>query len=456
MMLRLMGPIVVLLASALPPVALSDDASGATRPSVEDFAGLWSGALEVGAQTLRLEIEIRIDGGEPSGTLISVDQGRARVALDEVSISGRELAFSASGPGIGFTGTLEDGRIAGRYRQGGFETELVLERGGFEVERQSAADPRDREVAVRSGGVSLAGALRMPDGDGPFPAVVILSGSGRQDRDGTVAGQPLYRALAGMLEARGIASLRLDDRGTGGSDAVAAASPAELAADAAAALETLRAEPEVACAGFLGHSEGGLIALLAAEKAQPRFIVTLAGMHASLEDTLSEQAAAILTAAGAPEQQLERTREIQQAVFAAVRAADGRDAVDEIESALLEIGLEPEGAAGQARQWGSPYAVALFDVDAAAAARSFSGPLLAFFGENDRQVPADSFAARLARQRGDRPTDIRVIEGVDHLFQESATGLPGDYGSAGHPLAPAAEAAIGAETERLLETACGR
>src|SRR5699024_1876748 len=164
------------------------------------------------------------------------------------------------------SGTLEGDRIDGVFHQGGFHSDLSFERGGVDHQKTAAshpANPADRSIEIRSGDVALAGALRVPRAEDAVPGLVILSGSGPQDRDGTIAGQPVYRALAGLLEELGIASLRLDDRGIGQSDDTAAASPAELAGDAVAAVDFLRKEPAIGCVGILGHSEGGLIALLA-------------------------------------------------------------------------------------------------------------------------------------------------------------------------------------------------
>ena len=439
--------------------SLSESASASSpTPGQEAFGGTWAGVLEIGPQQLRLKLEIGFDDSTPTGTLVSIDQGGARIPLDEFSINGREVAFRASSAALSYTGTLKDEKIEGIFRQGGLEVDLTFERNGVaEPETtKKVTDPRDRDIEVRSGDVTLAGSLRIPNGAGPFAGLVILSGSGPQDRDGTIAGQSLYRALADLLESQGIASLRLDDRGVGDSDAVAPVAPSDLADDAIAALKALKAQEAIDCAGFLGHSEGGLIALLAAEEAEPHFVVSLAGMHAPLESILTEQAKAILAASDASEDEMARTRTIQQTVFSAVRNANGPGAVDEVEAALIEAGIEPRIASDQASIWGQPYSVALFKVDPASAARSYEGRLLAFFGARDLQVPHDPFAERLAQQRGDRPTEIRVVKGVDHLFQESDTGLPRDYGTAGHSLAPASKDAITAGIRGLTREVCRR
>jgi pimeloyl-ACP methyl ester carboxylesterase len=449
--------LLVLVIVPFTAVAQSEKAADA---AAEDFAGTWSGVLEVGAQSLRLELEIEFSGDAPQATLVSLDQGGARIPVDDIRVSGHELSFSASSAGITYDGSLTGDVIEGEFRQGGQRFELTFERGGPEASGEAAgetsAHPRDTEIEVQSGEVSLAGYLRLPEGEGPFPGVVILSGSGAQDRDGMIGGHALYRAVADVLEEQGIASLRLDDRGVGASEPVAPDSPDDLAADAGAALAMLRGHERIGCAGFIGHSEGGLIALLAAREANPAFIVSMAGMHAPVAEVLVEQAAAIMRASGATDEQIAANRRIQEAVFDSIEQVGSGDAVEAIRKALIEAGLSPKAAEAQARTWGQPYAVALFDVDPAPAAADYAGPLLAYFGENDLQVPPDAFAERLARQRGDLPTEIRIVDGVDHLFQESESGLPRDYGKAGHALAPAARVAIAAGITDLTLEACRR
>ncbi len=432
-----------------PPSDLLETAAG--------FDGAWRGTLQIGAQSLRLELVLEEGEGGWRGALISLDQGAAQLAMTTLAIEDDAISFAIDPPGLAYEGVRGGDAIQGRFRQGPVDAVLIFERGRFE---RAAPPPHDAEgetsVTVEAGEVTLAGILRLAPGEAAGPGVVILSGSGPQDRDGTFGELRLYAALAQALAARGVSSLRLDDRGVGGSTGPAPQAPSDLAADAAAALARLSREPQIACAGFAGHSEGALIALLAAPAAQPDFIVSLAGMHMSLEDTLFDQAEALIRASGGADAQVAGNRRLQEAMFAVFREAQpGAHVGDALERALLDAGA-PEGLARQQAQiWGQPYAVASFAADPAAAAARYSGHVLGVFAEHDLQVlPRPQSRALLAAREG-QPTEIVILDGVNHLFQETETGQMSEYGSARHPLSQEALAVIAGRTAALAAQACG-
>ena len=283
----------------------------------------------------------------------------------------------------------------------------------------------------------------------------MLNGSGSQDRDATIAGRPVFAVLANALAERGIASLRLDDRGVGGSDAVPPAAPADLANDAAAAFEALRARPDISgCTGILGHSEGGLIAFLAADAAGPDFIVSLAGMAGTMRETLYEQSEALILASGAGQAAADQNRALQDAMFEVMSDPAVEDYPAAIGAVLVEMGFPAAQAAQQGAIWGQPYSIAMLDLDPAAAMAGYDGPVHAIYGDLDLQVLPDPNAARLRTAREGLPTETSVIPGVNHLFQGAVTGLPGEYATATHAMAPEALAAIADAVEGLAAAGC--
>lgn len=451
----------VFMALAMAAMACSPSDGGAAEPAGVPEAEVWRGVLEIGGQSLRLELELDASAEPPSAVLVSLDQGGARIPMSEITLDGDRLALAQPRMGLSYEGRRQDGRIIGVFTQAGASADLVFEPGQFPVAENAPdaaapiADPFEREMVVEAGVVTLAGTVRLPEGQGPFPGVVILSGSGPQDRDGVIAGQPVLATLARSLAEAGVASLRLDDRGVGGSSAIAPAGPADLAADAAAALAALRAEPQIACAGFVGHSEGGLIALLAAPEAEPDFIVTLAGMHLPMRETLYTQAEAVILASGGGADQVAANRLLQDATLDAIETQGGGDATAAIEAALIGAGAPATLAAQQARIWGQPYAGAALAADPDAAAAAFNGPLAAVFAANDLQVLPEPNAQALRAARAGLPTEVVIVEGVNHLFQASATGLPAEYGAAGHAIAPDALAQIAVVATALAERGCG-
>ncbi len=429
--------------------------------SVSGFEGDWSGTLNTAGARLRLILEIR---GE-AAVLISVDQGRTRLPVEVTQMD--EAGIAGTIASVGATLDLErtgPDALAGTFSQGGANLPLRLERGdvaGPEEESQPDIRPvprigSDSEIRVLAGNVTLAGSIRYPEGEGPFPAILLLNGSGAQDRDVTIGGQPLFDVLASALADRGIASLLLDDRGVGGSDAVAPASPYDLAGDAAAAMGALRAQEGITaqCTGLLGHSEGGLIAFLTTDAADPAFLLSLAGMHMSMARTLHDQSEALILASGAGQAAADQNRALQDAMFAVMRDETVEDYPAALTEALTALGFPEEAARQQGAIWGQDYAIAALDLDPVAAMSGYAGPVHAFFGERDLQALAGPQSQALAEARGDLPTEVTVIPGVNHLFQDAETGLPQEYANAPHAMSPEALRIIGEAAETLIRQAC--
>lgn len=423
------------------------------------FEGAWHGTLSIAGQSLRLELVLETTPDGVEGVLVSLDQGGAEIPLTALTLDADAISFAASRPGLSFEGSRTGDTIDGRFSQSVMRVPLQFERGRFEAVQP--ADPRatgrlDSEEApftVSAGPVSLSGVLRQPVD--PLAAVVILSGSGPQDRNGTFGPHQVYAALAEALAAQGVASLRLDDRGVGASTGPAPDAPSDLAADAAAALRALRDETGIRCAGFAGHSEGGLIALMAAPQARPDFIVSLAGMHMSMEQTLRDQSEALIRAAGGGDAQVAANCDLQEAAFTVLRETEpGGDAVAAMRTALIEAGAPDALADQQARGFGQPYSVASFHVDPERAAASYDGPVLGVFAQFDRQVLPEPQSEALRASRPGLTTEIVILPGVNHLFQETETGSAQEYASPDHPVSADALAAIAQRTAALAMQAC--
>lgn len=421
------------------------------------LAGRWGGVLEAGSQTLRLELDVDLSGAEPTIVLTSVDQGGASFPMREVRFDGTSVYFATPGMALSYQGVLEAGVITGTFNQGGLSAPLVFEplQAGMETQLEPPVPtllPNEQAFAVSGPDGELVGVLTTPER--VRAGVVILSGSGPQDRNGLMFDQPVYAALAQLLATQGIASLRLDDRGVGETTVPAPQSPDDLAGDASRALAALQLATGQTCSGFVGHSEGGLIALKAVETSQPEFIISLAGMHLDMQTTLYAQSEAIHRASGLGDAAIAANRVLQTAVFEAIETAALGQAPAAIEAALIEAGAPEALARQQGAIWGQPYAVAMFREDPNALAAAYAGPMLVFFGENDTQVLADLNTQALELARDALPTEIHVIEGVDHLFQDNETGAPAQYGAAGHPLSPTAISAFESHIGELIDETC--
>ncbi|WP_420434955.1 hypothetical protein [Hyphobacterium sp.] len=427
----------------------AEDASVSETAEAAAYDGEWSGTLDTGGPQLRLLLEVAGD----NAVLISLDQNQARLPLDitRQDASGFAGNVSSVGAAIDLERTGDD-ELSGTFAQGGATLPLTLVRGNLFAGNGEAAD----DFIVETAGGQLAGTLRLPAGDGPHPAILMLNGSGSQDRDANVAGQPVFAVLAEALAGRGIATLRLDDRGIGGSTAPAPASPLELAEDASAALEALRSAQGVdaRCVGALGHSEGAMIAFLGADGDNPAFILSLAGQHGPMAEILYEQSEAIILASGGGQAAADRNRALQDAMFSVMRDPAVEDHAAALTAALVELGFPEAAAQQQGAMWGQDYAIAALDLDPGPAMTAYDGPVRALFGGRDLQVLAEPNRDRLLAAREGLPTEVAILEGVNHLFQSAETGLPQEYANAPHAMAPEALEAIGMAAEGLFAQSC--
>jgi pimeloyl-ACP methyl ester carboxylesterase len=439
------------------------------------MAGIWQGALELPAGgRLRLVVKIREEGGALTGTMDSIDQGARDLPIDSMQLENRRLTFTMRAIGGRYEGELaaSGDELVGTWSQGGGNLPLTLRRDSnvpVVARPQEPARPlpyREEEVAYDSApGVRLAATLTLPPGRGPFPAVVLITGSGPQDRDEAIAGHRPFYVLADALTRRGVAVLRADDRGVGGSTgSIAGATTTEdFATDALAGVRFLAARPDVRrdAIGLLGHSEGGLVAPLAATRAAPEagaitFLVLLAAPGVPLGDILAEQQRLILGAQGAPATMIEANAGVLERLIAiAVEEPDGERATAAMRTVLtdsiaaLPASVRPGASAqveAQVQQMSSAWMRWMLAYDPIPALRALEIPVLALFGERDLQVPpAQSKAPLEAALRAAGHPASRVVElpGLNHLFQAAATGSPAEYASIAETMNAAALELIG-------------
>jgi pimeloyl-ACP methyl ester carboxylesterase len=299
-----------------------------------------------------------------------------------------------------------------------------------------------------AGNATLAGTLTVPQGKGPFPAVVLIHGSGPINRDGDVFGHKTLLVLADHLSRHGIAVLRYDKRGVGKSTGTRKdATMLDLAADAEAAVRFLRTRPEVDARrlGVVGHSEGGLIApLLASRDPALAFAVMLAGPGIRGERLLVEQQALLAAARGVPAAIVARERALNETLFAAMTAAPdlagARREATRILGDAEKRGEMPAGtAASLVEQFGTPWFVGLMRYEPAPVLQAVRQPVLVLNGERDLQVPAamDLAAIRVALQGNPRAV-VKEMPGLNHLFQTAKTGAGEEYVQIAETFAPAA------------------
>lgn len=435
--------------------------------------GIWQGTLTSPTAQLRLVVKIRDAAGALTGTLDSIDQGARDLPIDTIRFADGKLEFEMGAIGGRFAGSLgAGGEIAGTWSQGGGSLPLTLRRDAnvpVVARPQEPARPlpyREEEVGYDSEpGVHLAATLTLPAGQGPFPAVVLITGSGPQDRDESLAGHRPFYVLADFLTRRGIAVLRADDRGVGRSTGtfLAVESSEAFATDALAGVRYLAARSDIRAGaiGLVGHSEGGLVAPLAAARDAPEarnvaYLVLLAGPGVPLGEILVEQNRLILRARGVPAafidadvSMLERLIEIALGEPDRKRAATAmRSALTDYAATLPEAARIPLAAQieQQVQQMNSGWMRWMLAYDPTPALRALDVPVLALFGGRDLQVPPSQSRPPLeAAIRAAAHPESRVVElpGLNHLFQAAATGSPAEYATIEETMNPAALTLIG-------------
>lgn len=420
-------------------------------PSV---VGTWTGALDAGGARLTIVVHLTGEPGHLSGTMDSPDQGATGLALSGVTADARSVGFSVPIAHGSYRGTFTpDGHLDGTWTQGPASLPLVLARGDTAPPpKRRPQDPvpplpyTERELTVDGApGVRLAGTLSVPPGPGPHRAVVLVTGSGPQDRDEALAGHRPFLVLADALARGGTVVFRYDDRGIGRSTGTfATATTEDFAADARGALRAVAALPEVdpKRVGILGHSEGGLIAALVGAKADPpvAFVVLFAGPGVSGRQVIASQVEAANLASGIAPGVAAGNRKVQEQILDAVLRGAG---AAELRTVMTELGLPPAQIDAGLPTLTSPWYRAFVALDPTPALRALRMPVLALLGDKDTQVWARENAPALrAALSADPNATVTVLPGLNHLFQPAGTGLTDEYATIPTTIDPAALAAV--------------
>jgi pimeloyl-ACP methyl ester carboxylesterase len=425
------------------------------KPS--DIDGTWLGTLDTGAIKLRVVFHIvNTDAGLVS-TLDSPDQGANGVPTAKTTRQGTALTIVVPAVNGVFDGNIAKdlNSIDGTWKQGGTSLPLALHRvkDKAELERKRPQNPtepypyREEEVSYENSvqNVTLAATLTVPPGKGQFPAVVLITGSGPQDRDETLMGHKPFLVLSDYLTRKGIAVLRADDRGTGESTGdFNTATTADFATDTEAGIVYLKTRPEINPhkIGLIGHSEGGIIApMIAARDPNVAFIVMMAGSGVPGDQVLPAQLEAIEEAGGKSPDEASKDAAKERELIKLVET--------EKDSAVLETELNekitgdmPEAQTGaQIKVFTSPWFRYFMTYDPATALRRVTCPVLAINGSKDKQVlPEQNLPAirKALEQAGNKHFEVDELPGLNHLFQTATTGAPGEYVQIEETISPVA------------------
>lgn len=442
-------------------------------------AGSWQGAIELPGAALEIRATFAVEGAALTGTLDIPAQGLIGFALAPVTLDGDALRFGMPGvPGDPlFEGTVGAERIEGTFTQGGQAFPFFLERAAAAAnlrpqEPQPPFPYLEEEVTFANGDVTLAGTLTLPEGDGRVPAVLLITGSGAQDRNEEILGHKPFLLLADRLTRAGFAVLRVDDRGVGGSTGSDAdATFDDLAGDVGAGLDLLAAHPRVdaGAMGLLGHSQGGYLApFVAAQRDDVAFAILMAGPAVDGFATLEVQnellIARSLRAQGATQEAIDAAVAGQLAFLRELRGlleAEDLDGVRALVRARVEAEVPVEQRASEdefeafvaAQQEGvvAPAFRAFLAFDPRPYLEQLAVPVLAFFGSLDFQVDAAQSEGPMREALAGNPdATVLVFEGLNHLMQPATTGLIDEYATIETTIDEAVlETVVGWLTERF-------
>jgi dienelactone hydrolase len=429
-----------------------------TKPAEpSDIDGAWVGKLNVGAMNLRIVMHFTSTADGLTATMDSPDQGAKGMPVTSVTRNGSSILVEMKQIAGKFEGKISSdlNSIDGTWTQGPNSFPLVLSRvkDTADLERRRPQNPvppypyrsEDVEYSNPVANIKLAATFTIPQGKGPFPAVVLITGSGPQDRDETLMGHKPFLVLSDYLTRRGIAVLRADDRGTAKSGGTfATATTADFATDTEAGVAYLKTRPEVNPhkIGLIGHSEGGVIApMVAARNPDIAFIVMMAGSGVSGEEILVAQTQLIVEAGGATHEAAEKAGAEERSLLdIVVREKDVEALKKQLRANLA--GQVPEAKMDATiKQIVSPWYRYFVTYDPAPALTKVKCPVLVLNGEKDLQVPPQQNlpAIRKALEEGGNTNfEIDELAGLNHLFQTAKTGAPSEYADIEETISPVA------------------
>lgn len=420
--------------------------------NAQDIAGHWGGTLNIQGVKLRLVFHVSRSGDSWTTTMDSPDQGAKGIPMGKTEYADSVLTITAPALGMKFSGKWQGtDKIQGTFVQGGLTLPLKLTRVDGEVALSRPQEPkppypyRVEEVTFENtkAGVTLAGTLTLPEKGEHYPVVVLISGSGPQDRDSEIVGHKPFLVLADYLTRQGVGVLRFDDRGVGKSSGdFGMATTLDFADDVEAAVNFLKNDRKVRNIGLIGHSEGGMIAPLVASRSKDvAFIVLLAGPGLRGDRILLEQQKEMGRVTGATVGELDYSAGVNQRCFDIVLASESSQEAEPLLKAYMDslnlagklpVNMRDErGAELWRKQVLSPWMYFFVKYDPCPVLKDVKCPVLALNGSNDLQVlPENLGIIRKGLEAGkNRNVTVKELPGLNHLFQTCESGSPALYGT---------------------------
>ncbi|WP_041779692.1 alpha/beta hydrolase family protein [Belliella baltica] len=425
----------------------------------QDIKGSWKGDLKVMGQSLPLIVHFEEQNGEWTGKMDSPSQNAIGIPMKKVLANELMVSFEMSMGNAFYEGVLTNDEIKGNFSQGGMKLPLDFTRANPEDIQKKEMPKRPQtpkapfnyeiqEVSFenKSDNITLMGTLTKPKGEGKFPAVVLITGSGPHTRDHEILGHKPFWVIADYLSENGIVVLRYDERGIGESSGdFSSATTFDLKNDVASAIDFLKKHPlvDLGKIGVIGHSEGGLISwMLGSEENDLSFLVSLAGPVIPIKELMTKQTEELARVSGLPESvvksEVNKNKQVYQAVIDSQSDEEWKAALEPIFEANLKEMYVPEN------MWASqmtslrkayesqltPWMVNFLKMNPENYINNIDIPVFAAFGTKDLQVAASQNGNRLIELFEDKPDllTLKVYENLNHLFQTAQTGGVDEYG----------------------------
>ncbi|OYQ31853.1 alpha/beta hydrolase [Flavobacterium cyanobacteriorum] len=432
----------------------------------QDITGKWNGAVTLPQGDLPIILNITKNENGYSATMDSPMQGAKDIPLSLVTFKDNLLTCTLAMANFTYEATYDNDMFKGTLTQNGYVLPLNLKRGAEPAKKIRPQEPAKpypyytEDVTFKNdkAGITLAGTLSLPKKEGAYPVVVLISGSGGQNRDEELAGHKPFLVLADHLTRNGIGVLRFDDRGVAQSGGqFETATTADFVTDARAAVQYLKSRKDVnhKKIGLAGHSEGGTVAtMLAAGNPDIAFLILMAGGNIAGSEQMVLQNYLIGKAQGMPEEELARLGIINRKIYDVLRQEKDKSKMEsrlyevmerELKPLFISKGI-PEAEVKrtmkiQAEGLLSDWYIYFINNDPAPYLEKVKCPILAINGDKDLQVaPAANLDAvkRAAEKSGNKKVTVKLLHGLNHLLQEAGTGMPTEYSSIEQTLSPVA------------------
>lgn len=441
-----------------------------TSFSQQDLSGIWAGKLDL-PNSIKLTIALNLskdESGNYKATLDSPDQGAMGIPTESTKINNDSIRVEIPVIKGFYVGKIfyDEMKIAGKWNQAGSSFDLDLKKVDKLEKPKRPQEPKEpypynsEEVLFENekDNVVLAGTLTYPKEGNNFPAVIMITGSGGQDRNEELLGHKPFLVISDFLTRNGIAVLRFDDRGIAQSTGDhSKATSEDFAKDVLAAVQFIKERKEIdkTKIGLIGHSEGGIIAPLAAIQSNDvSFIVMMAGPGIPGDSILYLQGALIQKSEGEDDESINRNIKMQREVFTIVKnSTDDKKLVDDLrrkfydeypnmsDKEKTEIGDPEVYLDAQIKTITSSWFKYFLRFDPVPVLEKVKCPVLAINGEKDLQVPPKenlSAIKKALEKGGNKNFEIIELKGLNHLFQTTETGRISEYSQIEETISPLA------------------